>query len=116
MIKNGEKITVESVQDDLNIMLEELLKNPNEFPRTKSMEQLEYDLNCLNKLLEKSEDQNDAANITNKINLIKRILKTYRAASSPIRISRYNKDRLNEIGCGYNVTITALLDFWDEHH
>lgn len=115
MITYGEKNTIESVQDHLNTILEELLKNPNKTPKTVSMEQLEYDLISLRKILDREEDQNNAANIVNKINLIQRILKTYQDPSL-INISRYNKNRLKEVACGYNVAINALLDLWDEHH
>jgi hypothetical protein len=45
----------------LNIILEEMLQNPNKTPKRESLDQLEYDLTMLTELLEKTDDQNDAA-------------------------------------------------------
>ena len=115
MIENREKITAESVQDDLNIILEELIKNPNKIPNSQSLDQLEYDLDCLKDLLNNVEDPNDSQ-IPNLINLINRILKTYRVDLSPIKVSRFNKNRLRSIKVGYNDALGTVLDFYEKNH
>ncbi len=114
IIKGGKKITVEAAQDDLNIILEDILRDGK--PSTQSLNQLEYDVELLTEMLEKTDDQTDAHNIANIINLIERILKEYRQSTSPIRVSREDKDRLKAIGSTYPKALKIVLDFWDEHH
>ena len=107
-------IALESSQDDLNIILEELLIKGK--PSKQSLDQLEYDLKQLNKELSKGKNEDVAHNITQSINLIDRILKKYRQSTSPIRITRENKDRLHDLDATYDLAITTLLDFYDENH
>lgn len=116
IIEGGEKITIESVQDDLNIIQEEILKNPNKIPSSKSLDQLEYDKLMLDELLGRNNEDPNDSKIVNMTNLIERILRTYRVEKSPIRISREKKNRLKEIGSDYENALGILLDFWDEKH
>lgn len=114
VIKNSEKITIDSSQDDLNIILEEILTNGR--PSRKSLDQLEYDLEVLNEQLDQTKDDTYAHNIAQLIELIERVLKEYLQTTGPIRVNRFDRDRLNAIGPTQPKALSKVLDFWDEHH
>ncbi|AEG18662.1 hypothetical protein [Methanobacterium paludis] len=112
-------IILPAVQDDLNIVLEEILKN--EKPSKQSLDQLEYDLDQLKNKLENA-TVDEAHEISNSINLIERLLKTYRKAeeaTSPIRIKRSTKRCLKnleypgKINEGYDDAINFLINFYE---
>ena len=73
-----------AVQNDLNSVLEELLKK--EKPSKKNISQLEYDLHLLYDLIEKPEDIDENHEIPNLTKLVERVIKAYKIEpTSPIR-------------------------------
>lgn len=113
-IKGSENIIINDVQDDLNIILEEILIKGR--PGGQSLDQLEYDLEQLKQVdLNTFKHEEEAENCVRILNLVEKILKEYRQSTSPIRITRENKDRLKDIDRTYDKAILRLLDFYDEH-
>ncbi len=104
---------IESSQNDLNILLEQILAQGR--PSHQNLDQLENDLEELNIELNKTKDKDIAHNISNLIHLIESIIKKYRQTTGSIRITRENKEQLRDLGATYDLAITKLLDFYDKN-
>ena len=107
-----------AVQDDLNSVLEELLKK--EKPSKKNISQLEYDISLLNDLIEKTNDVDEAHEISNIIKLVERVVKTYKVEpTSPIKIKLSNKKRLKRLGTSgdtYDSILEKLMNSYDKNN
>jgi hypothetical protein len=75
MIKNTENITLQSAQDDLCIVLEEILTRGR--PSTESMAQIEYAQEQLTKLISTVESVDVAHNAANLLKTINIVLNTF---------------------------------------
>lgn len=118
-MENKRKMLLDSVRDDLNITLEEILLN--EKPSRESLDQLEYDLDKLKKLIVTMQDLDESQEINNILQTVEKVLNAYtqgQETTSPIRIKRSTKQRIHKLGTvkdNYDTVIVRLLDFYEEN-
>jgi len=112
---------LDDAKDDLTVVLYDIINNKH--PKQKTLDQIEYVKERLEKELEKefSSEELDtygAADIAETIKLIEDVLRIYRTEKeqmSSVKIRECTKIRLNQHGSTYDRAITFLLDFFENN-